>query len=137
MRVERRFVPRSTGALGLTSWFLATGVGVRGSILGSGPWPEVALRGSIDSGILAKIASLDESREARASNLVMSQAHPGRQIVRHREDISQRVNLKLIKGLVDGSLEQSLQRMQSILNLLLLGLLRLLVAIVLDLLDVL
>lgn len=63
MRVERRFVPRSTGALGSASWFLATGVEARGSILGSGPWPEVALRGSVDSEILARIASLGESRE--------------------------------------------------------------------------
>lgn len=67
----------------------------------------------------------------------MGQAHPRRQIVRHREDISQRVNLKLIKSLVDGSLEQSLQCMQSILNLLFLSLLCLLVAIVLDLLAIL
>lgn len=60
----------------------------------------------------------------------MSQAHPGRQIVRHRKDIPQCVNLEFVKRLVDGSLEQRLQRMQSILNFLLLGLVRFLVSVV-------
>lgn len=52
--------------------------------------------------------SVDELEEAKPSNLVMSQAHPGCQIVRHREDISQCVNLKFVKCLVNGCFEQRL-----------------------------
>lgn len=37
MRVERHFAPRSTGALDLASWSLATAFGGRESIPGSGP----------------------------------------------------------------------------------------------------
>lgn len=46
----------------------------------------------------------------------MLQSQPSQQILRHRENVSQHVDLKLIKGFVDICLEQRLKQVQSIFN---------------------
>lgn len=47
----------------------------------------------------------------------MPQPYPTNQILRHSQDISQHVDLELIKRLVDSGLEQRLQLVQAILDL--------------------
>lgn len=47
----------------------------------------------------------------------MRQSDPPRQIIRHSQNITQRINLKLIKRLIHRSLEQSFQLVHAVLNL--------------------
>ena len=67
------------------------------------------------------------------AHLIMSQPHVRQQLVRHRQDVAQRVNLKLVEGLVDRGFQQRLQLMHAVLDL---GPRGLLVVLVLELVAV-
>ncbi len=47
----------------------------------------------------------------------MPQPHPPGQLIRHRQNIPQRINLKLVKRLIHRRLQQRLELMHAILNL--------------------